>query len=73
MGPVMVGRRLTQRNGAFAIEYAVLMAVVAAALIGMSVYTFRALCGRWRQVGDVFGQGRQYEPSRTLCSGNGCI
>jgi hypothetical protein len=43
----------------------VLIAVMVAALIGMSVYTERALAGKWRQVGDTFGYGRQYEASVT--------
>lgn len=41
------------------------MAVLIAALIGLSVYVMRALCGRWRQVGDTFGHGRQFEPGAT--------
>jgi|GEM_PF-2272135 len=53
-------------HGTFSIEYAALMAIVAAMLMGMSVYSMRALCGRWRQVGDTFGYGRQYEPGVTV-------
>lgn len=49
-----------------AIEYAVLVAVMVAALISMAVYTKRALSGKWREVGDRFGHGRQYEPGRTV-------
>ena len=49
-------------RGSFSLEYALLIAVVAAVLVGMGVYTKRALCGRWRQVGDSFGYGRQYQP-----------
>ncbi len=52
-------------TGSLTIEYAVLTAIVVAAVIGMSVYTKRALSGKWREVGDVFGQGRQYEPGVT--------
>lgn len=58
----------TFRRGFFAIEYAVLAAVVAAALVGMAVYTKRALLGKWRSVGETFGQGRQYEPGVTVVS-----
>ena len=36
-----------------------------AAVLGMSIYVKRALEGRWRQVGDTFGHGRQYEPGVT--------
>ena len=45
-----------------ALEYAVLVAIIAAALVGMSVYLKRALSGKWRDVGDGFGFGRQYQP-----------
>ena len=49
------------RRGSLSIEYACLLAIVIAGLIGMSVYFTRALCSRWRGVGDGFGFGRQYE------------
>jgi len=51
-----------QRRGIFAIEYAALIAIVVAVLLGMSVYLKRSLSGKWRAVGDVFGYGKQYEP-----------
>lgn len=58
----------TRLRGQTAVEYAVLAAIVAAALLGMAVYTKRALSGKWRQVGDTFGFGRQYEPGVTTVS-----
>ena len=48
-------------RGSFSLEYAVLVAVVVAALIGMSIYMKRALQGKWRAVGDTFGHGKQYK------------
>ena len=58
--------RIPHSNGGFSsIEYAVLIAIAAAAFVGMSLYTMRAASGRWRQVGDVFGYGRQYDPKVT--------
>ena len=58
-----MGRRMNNRaRASFSIEYALLLAIVVAVLIGMSVYMKRALCGKWRSVGDTFGQGRQYQP-----------
>lgn len=42
-------------------EYAVLLAVVVAALLGMQVFLKRAVSGNWKQAGDVFGFGRQTE------------
>jgi Flp pilus assembly pilin Flp len=52
-------------RGQHAIESAVLIAVVGAALVAMAFYVKRALNSKWRQVGDTFGQGRQYEPGVT--------
>ncbi|HLD40575.1 MAG TPA: hypothetical protein VJA84_00175 [Candidatus Omnitrophota bacterium] len=44
------------------IESALIIAIVVAALIGMSVYLKRAVCGKWRDTADTFGYGRQYSP-----------
>lgn len=52
-------------RGQSMIEYAVLVAVVIATLLGMSIYTKRALAGKWKSVGDTFGYGRQYDPHVT--------
>lgn len=58
----MAMSRMHGRRGGFSLEYAALIAVVLATLIGMSVYMMRALSGRWRGVGDTFGYGKQYQP-----------
>ncbi len=58
------------QRGSMTLEYAVLTAVAIAALIGMSVVMLRALNGRFRQVGDQFGHGRQYQPGVTVVSGS---
>ena len=55
------GQALFSRRGSLSLEYACLIAIVVAALITMSVYTKRAICGKWRDVGDGFGYGRQYQ------------
>ncbi len=54
-----------RRSGTHYLEYATLIAVAAAALFAMSNYIYRGLAGKWRQVGDGFGYGRQYEPGKT--------
>ena len=41
------------------IEYCMIVAIVAGALVGIQIYLKRAICGRWRQTADVFGFGRQ--------------
>ena len=56
---------MNRRRGSLSIEYGVLVVVAVAALLAMAVYFKRALGGRWRQVGDAFGYGRQYEPGVT--------
>jgi hypothetical protein len=54
------------RRAVSAVEYAVLIVVLILALLAMQFYLRRAMCGRLRSAGDVFGQGRQYEPGVTL-------
>lgn len=48
-----------------AIEYGLLIAIVAAGLIAAAVYLKRGIMGKWRQVGDTFGAGRQFDPETT--------
>ena len=66
------------------LEYAAVITVAAAAFVGMSIYLKRGLDSKWRQVGDTFGYGKQYDlASRptpgcvpkcgTVCSGGGWI
>lgn len=58
--------RRRRRGVVSLMEYATLFVVVAAAILAMAIYTKRALGGKWREVGDSFGHGRQYEPSKTV-------
>jgi Flp pilus assembly pilin Flp len=48
-------------RGALSIEYAVMIVVAVAALVAMSIYLTRAISGRMKASGDVFGGGRQYQ------------
>lgn len=50
---------INSRRGSLSLQYACLIAVVVAALLTMSIYLKRSLCGKWRAVGDSFGYGRQ--------------
>jgi Flp pilus assembly pilin Flp len=43
------------------LEYAVVAAVVVAALLAMQSYIKRAIQGKYREAADVFGGGEQYE------------
>lgn len=55
------------RKAFLSLEYTLLIAIIVAALIGISMYLKRAISGRWRTVGDTFGHGRQYYPGVTRC------
>ncbi len=57
----MIKNRRRFINGISVIEYSLIVAVAVTALLGMSVYVKRAVCGRWRQAADTFGYGRQYD------------
>lgn len=46
--------------------YAVLIALVAAALIAMRTYFVRSLQEKYRQSADVIGEGEQYAPGKTV-------
>lgn len=47
------------------IEFAILIAVIAIALVAMRVYFLRSVQGKFREAGDVFGGGDQYAPGVT--------
>jgi Flp pilus assembly pilin Flp len=53
------------KKGFLAIEYAVLIAIIVAALIAMQGYIRKAISGRWRESADSIGFGMQYEPRVT--------
>lgn len=56
---------MEMKKGMSIIEYSLLIAIVAAALIGMQIYVKRAISGNWKQAGDTFGFGRQFAPGVT--------
>jgi hypothetical protein len=49
------------KKGTFSLEYAAVIVIFVAALLTISVYIRRAICGRLKASGDVFGGGRQYQ------------
>ena len=57
--------RLRTARGQIMLEHAVLVAVIVAAVLSMAVYLKRAINSKYREVGDAFGQGRQFEPGIT--------
>lgn len=51
------------------IEYTIFITIILTALYVSKDFISRAIMGHWRQAGDSFAFGRQYDPSRTLdCS-----
>lgn len=49
-------------RGMLSVEYAILITILIAALLAMSSYIQKKICGKIRDSGDAFGYGRQYEP-----------
>ncbi len=56
---------MRDRRGQSIVEYAIVIAVVIAALMGMRKVMVAHLCGGWRGALDQFGHGHQYEPDTT--------
>ena len=48
------------------LEYAMIVGILVAALLGMSIYIKRSISGRWRESADAIGFGRQYDPLKTV-------
>ncbi|MCK5494207.1 MAG: hypothetical protein KAJ14_13940 [Candidatus Omnitrophica bacterium] len=44
------------------IEYVSLILAISIALLAVQFYLKRAVSSNWKETGDVFGHGRQYEP-----------
>lgn len=63
---------LSRQKAMAIIEYSLLIAIVVAALLGMQIYLKRGVSGKWKESGDVFGFGRQYDrdPNKTHVSDN---
>ncbi len=57
----------TERNSAQTfLEYAILIAIIAAVVMAMRIYFVRAVQEKYRQAADVFGEGEQYERGVTV-------
>ncbi len=60
---------LKKTNGQATIEFIVILTILLAGLIVFQKYIARGLYGRWKGIGDSFGQGRVFDPERTIeCS-----
>jgi hypothetical protein len=60
-----------KKRGQSAIELAAVITFILAAFIVFQKYIVRGFSGRWKGVGDTFGQGRLYDPKMTIeCAAN---
>ncbi len=57
--------KIINKKASLFIEYALLVAIVAAAFIAMAGYIKGSVCGAWKDNADSFGYGLQYEPGVT--------
>ena len=48
------------RNGSSVIDYALLLCLVVVTLVIMGGYIQRSIHGKWKDMTDVYGRGRQY-------------
>lgn len=63
----MLKTHLAKKKAFSVLEYAVLIAILAGVLVGLSVLIQRSLSGQWRQgIDDSIGHGRQYDPHLTI-------
>ena len=62
-------RKIRQRNGSSVLEYSMVIAVVLLALLAFHRYIYRAMAGKWKEAGDTFGYGKQYDPEKTTDCG----
>ena len=53
------------RRATSTLEYALLLVVIMMAFFISQKYIVRGFAGRWKDVGDTFGFGRQYDPKNT--------
>ena len=62
----MIRRHRNTNKSSAIIEYIVVVMVVIGALFVFRIYMAQALSGRWKNMSDVFGLGRQYHPTDTV-------
>lgn len=58
---------MIKKNKGFSIvEYSIFIVIILGALWVSKDMISRGIMGHWREAGDMFAFGRQYDPSRTL-------
>jgi uncharacterized protein (UPF0333 family) len=66
----MFKQNLKSQRASFTIEYGALIVIIVLALLAMQFYLKRSMFGKLRSTGDMFGQGKQYEPGVTVVTEN---
>lgn len=59
-------RFLKNIRGSSVIEYIILIVMLLTAILVMQKQIARGFFGRWKNLGDTFGHGEQYDPTTTL-------
>ncbi len=54
------------KEGSSTIEYIILIVMFLTAILVMQKQVARGFFGRWKNLGDTFGHGEQYDPNATL-------
>lgn len=54
--------KIRDKKAASLLEYTVLLVIIMGGFILMGNYIVRGFSGRWKEVGDSFGFGRQFDP-----------
>ena len=57
---------LKNKKATSTIEYAMLIIIIMSAVLLSQRYILRGFAGRWKAAGDAFGQGKQYDPKKTV-------
>ena len=57
---------LRRHRASTVMEFVLLFLVVMSAMLIFQKFFMRAMAGRWKSVGDSFGFGRQYSPTKTF-------
>lgn len=62
----MIRRHLKKTRAQSVIEFTALMLFILGSLLVFQKYIVRGLAGRWKSIGDGLGEGRIYDPHRTV-------
>jgi len=58
--------RRRKKQGQSVIEFLALILFISATFLVFQKYIVRGMAGRWKSAGDAMGQGRIYDPKKTI-------